>query len=352
MSLAILASIAILLAALFAASRIGAFLIARRHPPVGAFAEVYGTRIHHVHVPGPVEAELPPVVFIHGASSNLLDEMLPLRPRLEGRAEMLFLDRPGHGWSERGDGNDTPSGQAATLAALMDRLGIGRAIVVGHSFGGAVAAAFALDHPERTAGLVLVSAASHPWPGGATSWYYRLAALPGAGPAFCALAALPAGLVRIAGATRSVFSPNPVPDGYVRRAAIMLVLRPAAFRANAIDVDGLYAHVAAAAPRYPSISAPTVVISGDSDTVVYEEVHSLGLARDIPGAALAWVRNLGHKPDWIAPDLVAAAILKVAGERVDLDAAVRAAERRVAGDRAEDAGPERTAEPAQSPPPI
>ncbi|MBN9038146.1 MAG: alpha/beta hydrolase [Rhizobiales bacterium] len=352
MSLAILASIVILLAALFAASRIGAFLIARRHPPVGAFAEVYGTRIHHVHVPGPVEAELPPVVFIHGASSNLLDEMLPLRPRLEGRAEMLFLDRPGHGWSERGDGNDTPSGQAATLAALMDRLGIGRAIVVGHSFGGAVAAAFALDHPERTAGLVLVSAASHPWPGGATSWYYRLAALPGAGPVFCALAALPAGLVRIAGATRSVFSPNPVPDGYVRRAAIMLVLRPAAFRANAIDVDGLYAHVAAAAPRYPSISAPTVVISGDSDTVVYEEVHSLGLARDILGAALAWVRNLGHKPDWIAPELVAAAILKVAGERVDLDAAVRAAERRVAGDRAEDAGPDRSAEPAQSPPPI
>jgi pimeloyl-ACP methyl ester carboxylesterase len=215
-----------------------------------------------------------------------------------------------------------------------------------------VAAAFALDHPERTAGLVLVSAASHPWPGGATSWYYRLAALPNLGPVFCALAALPAGLARIGAATRSVFSPNPVPEGYVRRAAIMLVLRPAAFRANAIDVDGLYAHVASAAPRYPSIDTPTVVISGDSDTVVYEEVHSLGLARDIPGAELAWVRNLGHKPDWIAPELVVAAILKVAGQRVDLDAAVRAAERRIVGDRVEDAGPEREAEPAQSPPPL
>ena len=49
------------------------------------------------------------------------------------------------------------------------------------------------------------------------------------------------------------------------------------------------------------------------DTVVYEEIHSLGLARDIPGAELVWVNNLGHKPDWIAPDLVVAAIEKLGG---------------------------------------
>ena len=74
------------------------------------------------------------------------------------------------------------------------------------------------------------------------------------------------------------------------------------------------------APRYKEIAAPTVVISGDADTVVYEEIHSLGLARDIPGAELVWVKNLGHKPDWIAPDLVVAAIEKLGGQPRDLQA--------------------------------
>lgn len=327
---------AFMLAVLFVLAgltRFGVWLIERRHPPVGSFAEVGGARIHYVHVPASVGADLPPVVFIHGASANLNDQMVPLRPLLEGRAELLFLDRPGHGWSERGAGNnETPDSQAATIAALMDRLGIARAIIVGHSFGGAVAAAFALTQPERTSGLVFVSAATHPWPGGGTSWYYSLAARPWLGRLFVATITNPAGSNRMATTTQCVFAPNKVPDAYLEAAAIPLVLRPGAFRFNAVDVEGLYRHVVAAAPRYPEIAAPTVVISGDRDTVVYEELHSVGLARDIPGAELVWVRNLGHKPDWHAPDLVVAAIEKVAGKESDLHAIAALVEARVAGD--------------------
>lgn len=313
-------------------TRFGSWRIERRHPPVGSFAEIGGTRIHYVHVPASEGVDLPPVVLIHGASANLNDQMVPLRPLLEGRAELLFLDRPGHGWSERGEGNDTPDGQAATIAALMDRLGIGRAIVVGHSFGGAVAAAFALGHPERTGGLVFVSAATHPWPGADTSWYYSLAARPWLGRLFVETIANPAGSSRMAAATECVFAPNRVPDAYLEAAAIPLVLRPQAFRSNAIDVEGLYRHVVAAAPRYPDIAAPTVIISGDRDTVVYEELHSVGLARDLPGAELVWVRNLGHKPDWHAPELVVAAIERVAGRGADLQTVAAQVEARLAED--------------------
>src|SRR5262249_1315221 len=130
-------------------SRLGAWAIERRYPPVGSFAVVNGARLHFVHVPAPAEPELPPIVFRHGASSNLRDQMVPLRPLLEGRAELLFLDRPGLGWSERGSRNETPFGRADTLAALMDKVGIGRAIIVGHSLGAAEATVFALSHPDR-----------------------------------------------------------------------------------------------------------------------------------------------------------------------------------------------------------
>ena len=315
-------------------TRVGTWLIERRNPPVGSFAEIAGARLHYVHVPAPENPDLPPIVFIHGASANLRDQMIPLRPLLDGRAEMLFFDRPGHGWSGRGPGNnETPAGQAASIAALMDQVGVDDAIIVGHSFGGAIAAAFALGHPERTRGLVFAAPATHPWPGGRTAWYYRLTTIPVLGWLFSETLANPVGLWRIVQSTTCVFAPNPIPEAYLDDAAISLVLRPRAFRANAVDVEGLHRHALEAAPRYPGIGAPTVVISGDYDTVVYEELHSAGLARDIPGAELVWVKNLGHKPDWIARDLVVAAIEKAAGMDRDLSAAARAVEERIAADR-------------------
>lgn len=322
-----------LLLILAGVTRVNAWLIERRNPAVGSFAEIDGVTLHYVHIPAPDNPDLPPIVFIHGASANLNDQMLPLRPLLQGRAEMLFLDRPGHGWSGRSHGHEEQAEQAALIAGLMDRLGIGSAIIVGHSFGGSIAAAFALDHPEKTKGLIFLSAATHPWPGGKTSWYYHLTVVPMLGWLFSETLASPAGSARMAAATTCVFAPNAVPDGYLASAQIPLVLRPRAFRANAADVEGLYRFALANASRYREIAAPTVVISGDADTVVYEEIHSLGLARDIPGAELVWVKNLGHKPDWIAPDLVVAAIEKLGGHARDLQAIARTVEARIASDR-------------------
>lgn len=318
------------LIALAGITRAGVWLIERRNPPIGAFADIDGARIHYVHVPA-AGADLPPVVFIHGASANLKDQMLPLRPLLEGRAELLFLDRPGFGWSERGD-NETLAAQADTVAALMDRLGIARAIIVGHSFGGAVTTAFARQHPQKTLGLVFLAPVSHPWPGGATAWYYKLTAVPVVGWLFSETIAYAAGMLRIGNATACVFSPNNVPKGYIGKASIPLVLRPPAFRANARDVARLYDYVRAASPGYREIKAPTLVISGDRDKVVYATVHSVGLERDIPGAELVWVANLGHKPDWIAPDLVVGAIERAAGAPVDLQSMASVVESRIAGD--------------------
>lgn len=323
-----------ILLALWAFTAVMAWRVARETPPQGGVRTIDGVDLHAIHEPAPSGADLPPIVFIHGASGNALDLAIPLRPAFSGRAELLFVDRPGHGWSGRDPARHaTPYGQADAIAALMEAEGIRRAVVVGHSFGGAVAAAFALRHPEKTAGLVFLAAASHPWPGAGTNWYYKLTVRPLLGALFARIAALPAGLFLMDRTTHCVFSPNLRPDDYVARAGIRLVLRPAAFRANAIDVEGLYAHVAEASTRYGSIAAPTVVVTGDRDTVVFEEIHSIGLARDIPGAAYVEVRNLGHKPDWIAPDLVVAAVEKAAGRAVDLDAVKGDVEARIAADR-------------------
>ena len=76
--------------------------IERQFPNVGELIDVGGLRMNSVLVPSGDEADLPPIVFIHGASGNLRDQMHAFRSKLEGRATLLFLDRPGHGYSERG----------------------------------------------------------------------------------------------------------------------------------------------------------------------------------------------------------------------------------------------------------
>ena len=303
--------------------------IERRFPQHGELTDIGGYEINALHLPGPANPSLPPIVFIHGASGNLRDQETAFRKQLEGRAELLFVDRPGHGYSERGGPeNGLPDGQAAAIGRLMDRKGIDRAIIVGHSFGGAIAASFAVFHPEKTAGLLFLAPATHPWPGG-VDWYYKIAAAPYLGWWFTHLVSLPAGLALMDGATRSVFSPNRRRDSYIEDGAPALVLRPENFRNNAIDVADLHDYVTRIAPRYTEITAPTVIITGDSDPIVLEEIHSQGLAHDIAGSELVMIHGLGHKPDYVVTDVAIAAIEKIAGYDHDLKSIARLAETRL-----------------------
>ncbi|WP_244598253.1 alpha/beta fold hydrolase [Pseudohoeflea suaedae] len=327
-------SLLVLLAAIllagFSFTYIKARGISERYPPLGTFSEADGIRMHAVHIPAGETADLPPLIFIHGASGNLRDQYEAFAARLQGRAEMLFIDRPGHGWSERdGQAYDTPGGQARAIAATMKNYGIERGIMIGHSYGGSVIASFALAHPEMTQGLLFLSPATHPWPGG-VAWYNDLASVPVIGRFFAETLTLPAGLNMVKTGVACVFAPNPVPDGYIEKTGAEMVLRPTEFRANARDLTQLNAYLREVAPRYTEINAPTVVITGDSDDVVAPEIHSAGLKREIDGAELVTVRNLGHKPDYIANDLSIAAIEKLGGVDRDLQALAENVSQRIA----------------------
>ncbi|MFT4183955.1 MAG: alpha/beta hydrolase [Rhizobium sp.] len=304
--------------------------IEQAYPNIGEQTDIGGFRMNALHLPRPATADLPPLIFIHGASGNLRDQFEAFAGPLAGRAEMLFIDRPGHGYSERGGPeNALPSGQADAIARLMEKRGIESAIIIGHSFGGAIAASFGLRHPDKTAGLLFLAPATHPWPGG-IDWYYTLAAMPVAGWLFAHLLVMPLGLRRIERGTLSIFRPNARPADYIAKTAPELVLRPKTFRHNATDAANLLAYVSALAPGYREIKAPTVIITGDSDDIVMEELHSRGLARDIAGAELVTIRNLGHKPDYVATDVAIAAMERLTGRPRDLRTIAQQAEARIA----------------------
>ncbi|MEX3010355.1 alpha/beta fold hydrolase [Hoeflea sp. TYP-13] len=312
--------------------------IERLYPPSGEFVDVGGYRLHAVHVPASGTPDLPAIVFLHGASGNLLDQAQAFRKKLEGRAELLFVDRPGHGWSERGGaGNAHPGGQAQAIAELMNRKNISSALIVGHSFGGIIAANMALERPEKVNGLLFLSSVSHPWPGG-IDWHYHLASNPLIGRIFAWLLVMPAGLLRIEKVARCVFSPNAYPPDYLRDSAAALVLRPHTFRHNACDVANLYAHVVAVSPRYGQIDKPTVVVTGHTDDVVSPDIHSSSLAGAISGAELLRLKGVGHKPDYAATDLCISALEKLSGGNVDLVALAQKLEQQLTmADRPTDA---------------
>jgi pimeloyl-ACP methyl ester carboxylesterase len=220
-----------------------------------------------------------------------------------------LIDRPGHGWSSRptGDSYASPARQAEVVAEALEQLGVRRAILVGHSWGGAFATAYALAFPERTAGLVLLSAVTHPWPAD-PGWYNNLASLPGIGPLFLSTLVYPLGSIMVDGVSRSVFEPQAVPQDYVRRAAIRLVLRPKTFFANARDLALLRSFIAAQASHYVKLRVPTIIITGDRDTMVSPEINACALAATCPQAKLVFLKGVGHMPHHAAPEAIAAAI--------------------------------------------
>ena len=297
---------------LFVYTRIEANGISERYPPVGQLAEIGGRDIHFVDVTEGEAPTLPPLLFIHGASGNLRDQMGAYGEALKGQARMIFVDRPGHGYSQRGaEAANSPSGHANTYAELLDDIEIDQAVVVCHSLGCASAAAMAVLHPDKIKGLVFVAPATHPWPGG-VKWYYDLAAMPLLGRLFTEMLTLPVGRLSVDAGVKSVFSPNEATDDYAEMSALPLLFRPWEFRANARDVANLKGHVSQMAPRYSEIKKPTVIITGDKDDVVLAEIHSVGLENAIEGSELVVLRDVGHKPDYAATQTVIDAIRKVA----------------------------------------
>lgn len=278
------------------------------YPAEGRLLEVSGYRVHVMDRGDPLGA---PVLLIHGASANAREFSWSLAPRLESDHYVLMPDRPGHGWSQRFPQAASLGVQAGQMAGVLEQLAPGRkAVIVGHSFGGAVALRLALDRPDLVSGLVLLAPATHAWEEGGTAWYNQLAASRLAGPVFSQLAPL-IGPLQLEQGVSSVFSPASPPPDYRKKAATGLLLRPANFRANARDVIALREELARQATRYEELDVPVTVFSGSLDTVLSPAIHTGRLKRQIE-LDLRILEHEGHMPHHGEGEDIAQAIRRLA----------------------------------------
>ncbi len=114
---------------------------------------VDGEELHYQHHHGAARAIGAPLVLVHGAGGNLMHWPGELR-RLPGSV-VYALDLPGHGKSG-GAGRAEIGAYAEVVRTFAEALGLAPFVVAGHSMGGAIAIEFALRHPARLAGLILV----------------------------------------------------------------------------------------------------------------------------------------------------------------------------------------------------
>ena len=285
------------------ATQAGVMALQRLYPAQGEMIEVAGATLNVVDI-GPRDAAGPPIVLIHGASSNLETMRKPLGDMLAARHRVILIDRPGHGWSTRArEGDSTPEIQDRMIEQALSKLGVGPVIVVAHSWAGALGARMALDYPNRIAGLVMLAPVAYPWPGG-VGWYNKLVATPVIGPLLAYTITLPLGHFLVEPGARGVFLPQTMPENFVRDTATPLLLRPREFLANARDLVTLKEAVREQAPRYAEIKAPTVVISGDADKTVSTNIHSRPFAAAVAGAKLIVLPGVGHMVQNAAPELV------------------------------------------------
>ena len=276
------------------------------YPPIGQIIEVEGTKIHAF-----VEGQGPDLILLHGASGNLRDFTFSLSHALARDFRVIAFDRPGLGWSDDlGAAGVSPMEQARVLQAAARQLGVRNPVVLGHSYGGSVAMAWALTDPE-TAGLVLVSGATMPWPGGLGSWYDITASRLGGATVVPLITAF-AGEGRAQAAVEGIFAPDAVPAGYKDYVGAGLTLRRDSLRINARQVNGLKPYLQMMAPNYAKLTLPVEIIHGTADTIVPAKVHAIPLSKLLPDANLTLVEGAGHMIHQAHPDIVLAAVARVA----------------------------------------
>jgi pimeloyl-ACP methyl ester carboxylesterase len=270
----------------------------RNNPPTGKFVTLNGIRLHYIDTGGP----RPAVVLLHGNASMAKEwEISGIVGELAGRFRVLAFDRPGFGYSDRPRSHSwTPIAQADLLHAALRQLGIGEAIVFGHSWGTLVALELALRHSDFVKGLLLVGGFYLP-DRRLDVALLSLAVLPVIGN-LLSLTISP--LVARALATKVIaksFAPRPVSRRFLEEFPVDFAIRPAPLRAGAEDLAMIMSAAAALQGRYAAVRQPTIIIAGESDRIVDVSRQSVLLHDAIPNSELYLLPNDGHMVHHHAP---------------------------------------------------
>lgn len=277
-----------------------------RYPPRGRFATVEGIRLHYVDA-----GAGRPVVLVHGDGGSTYDWTMSIFDRVAREYHAVAFDRPGLGYSGRPEGGASPLVQARLLRGAVRALGLDRPVLVGHSRGGQVVAAYALKYPDEVAGVVDLA-------GGVffgESWEplrNRLLLAPILGPLLAHTVFVPFGRGLVETGLRWVFAPEGRPPPEYLDAYAAMLLRPGPLRAHADDQTNSGSAVKRLIPRYGELRVPLVILNGTEDRST-PIGHAQRLHEIVAGSELVELRGAGHEVMFFHPEAVMCAIASASG---------------------------------------
>jgi len=275
--------------------------VERQNPPAGKSTRVKGGLIHWTE-----SGSGPPLVLIHGLGGNL-HNFASVVPLLNDSSRVISIDRPGCGYSER-DSDDYAAlvKQADMIAAFLDAEGIERPTVVGHSLGGAVTLALAVNHPDKVKAMALLAPASHPM--ATPPDMFKPIDVPSLAVRkfLGATLAVPLGQLQTPALLKAVYHPEPVTENFQ---AIYdgggLSARTKSFMAAAGDMIGASHSVDEVVAQYTSFKTPGGIQYGDRDAVLDPAIHGKALAEKAPHLAYEILPGKGHMTPMTAPEACA-----------------------------------------------
>jgi pimeloyl-ACP methyl ester carboxylesterase len=298
-SRAVPAALAAIVIAPLLAHRAFAAWVRRRHPARGERIAWPGGALHVVR-----RGAGPPVLLVHGMNGTALDFPDELVQDLARDHDVLALDRPGHGASPRTRAPLDLDANARAVLATLERVG-GRAVIVGHSYGAAVALRAALDSPQLVRALVLVTPCTVVDERNRT--YAELPLPPGRARRWALwTGTLPVGLWVTRRTRREAWHPAEPPSGFPPSRLYALI--PAQLEAALENFHTLEADLGELASDLSSLAVPAIVLAGREDVVTPWRAHAEWLPERSPQVTLRVGEGAGH---WLMrqrPELVAAAV--------------------------------------------
>ncbi len=271
-----------------------AAMIAKYGAPPSRMVQLADGQRVHLRDEGPRAA--PAIVLLHGSNADL-HTWQPWVEDLRRNYRVIRYDQIGHGLTGAArDGDYTTDAFASDVGEVADALGLERFVLAGNSMGGAVAARFAMLHPERLTGLVLVDAGGAP------------VQRKGGGNLAFAIAAMP-GINRLAGEI--------TPRALVQRSLLQSVSNQSIVTPEAVDRywelarypgnrEAMLARFSQArspftAGQIRAIRVQTLVMWGKEDSLIPYEAAGWYMAH-LPNATLASYPGIGHLPMEEAPE--------------------------------------------------
>ncbi len=266
------------------------------------FLMVEKLRVHYVE-----SGSGPPVVMIHGNAGSIEDFEFGVIETLSSNHRVIAVDRPGHGKSDRPNGTiANVEYQARLLHEALLALGAEQPVLIGHSWGAALALSYALQYQTDVSALILVAPAAYPDNGEA-----RLLEAVNKPPLICEVPLMLGrsilGKYILKGILKRAFSPQPLPEQYFRSVASSWLSRKH-LRAYLDDESSLNASLRRFSKRYREIRVPVVILTGDQDQIVSAKENAYRLRDSIAGSQLIELRDTGHEIPQTNPESLSRAL--------------------------------------------